>query len=1051
MSAACAQCGTQPRPGAKFCDECGASIASIPHHSEFKQVTVLFADVVRSMDLAAKLGTERLHQVMGELFRRSRNVVRRYGGSVDFTGDGIMATFGAPVALEDHAVRACLAALDLQAEARVLDAEVRRRDDVGVQLRVGLNSGQVITGEMYSVPGNYAVIGAHVGMAQRMEAAGPPGGVMLSASTAHLVEGVVEMGPPERLQIKNSDVPVIGRQLLAAVVGVAGRERPRSALVGRDAELRALRTRVEAARTGARTVVGVIGPPGIGKSRLVAEVLDIGEKCGFGVVSTVCESHARDIPFHAAARLFRSLTGVGGLYGQSARDCVRERLPAADPADLLLLDDVLGIAEPGADRPAIDPDACRRRLSALLTSASAARGAPDIYVVEDAHWMDEASESTIADFLEALIPSMALITYRPEYHGRLADLVVVDTIALAPLDDVHAAALIAGLVGADPTVRPLAAEIAAHSAGNPFFAEEIVRDLAERGVLQGNPGAFVARAGASVTGVPATLQATIAARIDRLGDAPKNALNAAAVIGTRFTESRLGDLVGQLCVDELLAADMIEKCDCDGGVEYGFRHPLIRTVAYESQLRSDRARLHRRLAAMIERDGPGTPDENAALIATHHEGAGDFAIAFTWYMRAGNHLALRNIAAARASWRRAGAAAERHHAGADDRIAMQIEAAAALCGSAWRIGLSEAEANFEQLRRLCDRCDDRRSLAVGMSGYMMALALHNHPRSASELATELLGLLEVIGDEDLAVTVSFGILAAKWETAEVHELFAVADRVVRHAFGKEAAVEPAFVSSPSTLALSIRGVAGMSLGRPGWKDDLDAGLAAARRLDPLLFVVATLHKYAQIGLGALSPDDDALRDTAVAVAVAEQSGDDFTVVHAHLARGLALVARDDEADRAAGYEHLGHARRAAQQGFGNSSIVLIADIHFAGRRRALGDLDGAVALAGAAVDALFDLGAVVWRGPATTALVEALLDRGVPGDIDAARAAVARLAADPVEVGFLLHEVALLRLRALVARADGDLDGYRHWAERYLAVAISAGFAGHMAVASAMA
>jgi hypothetical protein len=241
------------------------------------------------------------------------------------------------------------------------------------------------------------------------------------------------------------------------------------------------------------------------------------------------------------------------------------------------------------------------------------------------------------------------------------------------------------------------------------------------------------------------------------------------------------------------------------------------------------------------------------------------------------------------------------------------------------------------------------------------------------------------------------------------------------------------------------------LGRPGWKDDLDAGLAAARRLDPLLFVVATLHKYAQIGLGALSPDDDALRDTAVAVAVAEQSGDDFTVVHAHLARGLALVARDDEADRAAGYEHLGHARRAAQQGFGNSSIVLIADIHFAGRRRALGDLDGAVALAGAAVDALFDLGAVVWRGPATTALVEALLDRGVPGDIDAARAAVARLAADPVEVGFLLHEVALLRLRALVARADGDPDGYRHWAERYLAVAISAGFAGHMAVASAMA
>jgi hypothetical protein len=381
---------------------------------------------------------------------------------------------------------------------------------------------------------------------------------------------------------------------------------------------------------------------------------------------------------------------------------------------------------------------------------------------------------------------------------------------------------------------------------------------------------------------------------------------------------------------------------------------------------------------------------------------------------------------------------------------MQIEAAAALCGSAWRIGLSEAEANFGELRRLCERCDDRRSLAVGMSGYMMALALHNHPRAASELASELLRLLAYIGDEDLAVTVSFGILAAKWETAEVHELFVFADRVVRHAFGKGTAVEPVFVGSPSTLALSIRGVAGMSVGRPGWKDDLDAGLAAGRRLDPLIFVVTTLHKYAQIGLGALCADDDALRDTAAAVVVAEQSGDDFTVVHAYLARGIALVARDDEAERAAGYQHLSHARRAAQQGFGNSSIVLIADIHLAGRHRALGNFDDAVALARGAVDALFDLGAVVWRGPATIALVEALLGRAAPGDIAAACAAVERLAADPVDAGFLLHEVAVLRLRALVARATGDEDGFRHWAGQYLSLATSAAFAGHVAAASAM-
>ena len=186
---ACAACGTELPPNSKFCNECGAAVTSAVKPAEYKQVTVLFADVVHSMDIAAAVGAERLREIMAQLVDRAAAVVKRYGGTVDkFTGDGIMAMFGAPVALEDHAVRACLAALGIQEEAKRLAVDVRERDGVDLHLRVGLNSGQVIAGEIGSGPFGYTAIGEQVGMAQRMESVAPPGGVMLSESTAHLVE-----------------------------------------------------------------------------------------------------------------------------------------------------------------------------------------------------------------------------------------------------------------------------------------------------------------------------------------------------------------------------------------------------------------------------------------------------------------------------------------------------------------------------------------------------------------------------------------------------------------------------------------------------------------------------------------------------------------------------------------------------------------------------------------------------------------------------------------------------------------------------------------------
>ena len=290
--AACRTCGTELLENARFCHGCGSPVKDGDTRAEYKQVTVLFADVVRSMEIAATVGTERLREIMTDLADCCTAVVQRYGGTVDkFTGDGIMAVFGAPAALEEHAVRACLAALGVQEEAKRLAVTVRERDGVDLQLRVGLNSGEVIAGEIGSGPFGYTAVGEQVGMAQRMESVAPPGGVMLSASTARLVEGAAALTDPELVQIKGADKPVPARRLLSmgerTAVG-----RAESNLVGRRWELSAIESLLDGAVEGHGAVVTVVGSPGIGKSRLVREVASMAAGRGVEVFSAYCESHS---------------------------------------------------------------------------------------------------------------------------------------------------------------------------------------------------------------------------------------------------------------------------------------------------------------------------------------------------------------------------------------------------------------------------------------------------------------------------------------------------------------------------------------------------------------------------------------------------------------------------------------------------------------------------------------------------------------------------------------------------------------------------------------
>jgi adenylate cyclase len=475
---------------------------------------------------------------------------------------------------------------------------------------------------------------------------------------------------------------------------------------------------------------------------------------------------------------------------------------------------------------------------------------------------------------------------------------------------------------------------------------------------------------------------------------------------------------------------------------------LIRTVAYESQLKSDRAQLHRRLAAAIEARDPASADENAALVAEHLEAAGDLRAAFGWHMRAGTWSTNRDIAAAQVSWRRARQVADRLPDDDPDRAAMRIGPRTLLSGSAFRVGGSGADTGFDELRDLCTAAGDQVSLAIGMTGQVMAQFTNAHRREASDLAAEHAALLESIGDPTLTIGLSFAALCAKHETGEMVEVLRLAQRVIDVAGGDPAAGK-LIIGSPLAVAFTWRGAARWCLGIPGWKDDFAQGAAMARAADPLSLAGVVFYTYVlAIPNGALVPDATAQRETANALGIAERSGDEFALHTARFAQGITLAHRNGP-EREVGFALLAEVREAALQGRFNLIIVPVVDIHLAQQKARSGDLDGAIGLARSVVEDLFDLEGSIWSALAINVLVEALLRRGADGDLAAAETEIERLAAvtDP---GFMLNEVPLLRLRALLAQVRGDEAGYRDYADRYCAMAASLGFEGHIALAEAM-
>ena len=828
-----------------------------------------------------------------------------------------------------------------------------------------------------------------------MESAAPPGGVMISESTARLVSHVAVLGEPEKVQIKGSDSPVTAYRLLGT--GDPGRHRRHdTTLVGRTWELSASTGILDQAITGAGAIVGIVGPPGIGKSRITSELSDIAAHRGVEVFTTYCEAHAGDIPFHAVARLLRAVFGVTGTDAETARTRFRARLDGAAPDDLLLLDDLLGIRDPDTPAPEIEPDARRRRLTSLINTASLARTTPTVYVIEDAHWIDDVSDSMLADFAAVIpqTPSLVVTTYRPEYHGKLTLLPRTQTIALAPLNDSQTTSLTTELLGVDSSIGGLAAQIADRAAGNPFFAEEIVRDLAERSVIDGRRGDYVAHGDITDITVPSTLHATIAARVDRLDVAAKRTLNAAAAIGSRFSADLVGRLVDETDLPALVAAELIDQVAFTPNAEYEFRHPLIRTVAYDSQLKSSRADLHRRLATAIELQDPAALEENAAVIANHYDAAGDLTAAYNWHMRAGAWASFRDLAAATTSWENAREVADQLPDDDPNRLSMRIAPRTLLCGNSWRIGGTVADTGFDELRDLTAAAGDKVSLAIGMAGWITALTFNDRITESAVLAEEFIALIESTGDPTLLVGLLPAALQAKSQAGEELRTLPLAERLIELADG-DATMGNLIIGSPLTMCLMYSAVTKAFQGLPGVVDDFYAALAAGRPTDTTCFATAVLFKACWTTLGAFVPDEAALREADDALTMA-QSGDNFALACALSARGALLIHRGGSGAEL-GCELLMRVREMSRTHLWTMTGIRVGDIHLAIHKMRMGDLDGCIDMIGHAIDSALRAGDMFWLGHSVTVLVEALVHRGTDADLHAAQSAIDRLQAIPTE------------------------------------------------------
>jgi len=805
----CQNCGTRLSATAKFCPECARPTAAgavtqgkfgspesyTPKHlaekiltsksaleGERKQVTVLFADLKGSMELLADRDPEEARKLLDPVLERMMEAVHRYEGTVNqVMGDGIMALFGAPLACEDHAVRACYAALRMQETTKRYAEGVRRAEGLPLQIRVGLNSGEVVVRSIGSdLHMDYTAVGQTTHVAARMEQMALPGSILLSAETLALAEGYVEVKPLGPLPVKGLEAPLEIYELTGATTVrsrfQAAAARGLTRFVGREGELEQLRQALERAQAGHGQVVAVVGEPGVGKSRLYWEFTHSHRAQGWLSLESGSVSYGKATNYLPILELLRAYFVI-----ESADDArkIREKVtgkllsldrqlePCVTPI-LWLLD--VPVEDENWER--LDPPQRRQRIldgvKRLLLRESQVQ--PLMVLFEDLHWIDAETQALLDSLVESLPTArlLLLVNYRPEYSHGWGSKTYYRQVQIDPLPPESAEALLDALLGSDATLAPLKRLVIERTEGNPFFIEESVRSLVETGVLAGERGAYRVTRVVQGLQVPATAQAMLAARIDRLDPEDKRLLQAAAVIGTDVPFSLLQAVADEpedrlhRGLAQLQATEFLYETRLFPDLEYTFRHALTHEVAYGGLLAERRRALHARIVETIERLYPDRLAEQIERLAHHAFRGEEWGKAVTYLRQAGAKDFARSAHREALAYFEQALTALTHLPETRETLEQAIDVRFDLRNSLWPLAESgRIEGYLREAEILATRLDDQRRLGW-VSAYMCShhLATGGHATAVRTCARRVEAIGETLSDGPLQVAAQYYLVMA---------------------------------------------------------------------------------------------------------------------------------------------------------------------------------------------------------------------------------------------------------------------------------------------------
>ena len=836
LAAACPSCGFSNEPGEDFCGGCAAPLAAIsrpgearfaspqsytPKHlaekiqisksaleGERKQVTVLFADLKGSMELLADRDPEEARKLLDPVLERMMEAVHRYEGTVNqVMGDGIMALFGAPLAHEDHAVRACYAAHDMQAAMRRNTEPMRRAHGVEVQIRVGLNSGEVVVRAIGSdLRMDYTAVGQTTHLAARMEQLAPPGTIRLTGDTLRLAEGYIEVKPLGPVPVKGLEQPVEVYEMVGAgprrsrLHAAAARGLTR--FVGRETELEALRHALARAAGGHGQVVAIVGEPGVGKSRLVWEVTHSHRVHGWLVLQAGSVSYGKATSYLPVVDLLKGYFAIEERDGPRA---VQEKLTGkvltldrALEGHLPALVSLLDVPTDDPQWAALDPPQRRRRtldaVKRLLLRESQVQ--PLLVVFEDLHWIDSETQALLDALVESLPAArlLLLVNYRPEYQHAWGGRTYYTQVRLDPLPTQGAEQLLAALLGSNVRLEPLTRVLIAQTEGNPFFLEESVRTLVETGALAGERGAYQLARPLPAIQVPATVQAVLAARIDRLAPGDKALLQTASVVG-KDVPFPLLQAIAELAQDELhaalgrlQAAEFLYEAGIFLDLEYTFKHALTHDVAYGSLLQDRRRRLHGQIVEAIERLYPDRLAEHMERLAHHAFRAEAWERAVTYLRQAGAKAFARSANRDAVAYFEQALTALSHLPETRETLEQAIDVRFDLRSALVTLAeYGRMDTCLREAETLARSLNDQRRLGW-VSAYMSGtcLATGGHAADVRAFARRAEAIGETLGDVPLQVAAQYYLVYASHLSGDYHGTEHVCRRLIQSLEGERA-------------------------------------------------------------------------------------------------------------------------------------------------------------------------------------------------------------------------------------------------------------------------